>query len=106
MEGPFTLNLIDVHITRTTPGAYILSRDAKTAHYVGRSDSDLGQRIKSSAKQGNYTNFWFECCTSPMRAFQMECQWWHNYHPSDNTIHPAVPAGTNWRCPINGCPWS
>ncbi len=106
MEGPFPINSVNLHVTRTSPGAYVLSRNGKAAHYVGRSDTDLGQRILSSARQGTYTHFWFEYCTSPMRAFHTECQWWHKYSPSDNSIHPAIPAGTNWRCPIEGCQWS
>ena len=57
MEGPFPLNSVNIHVTRTSPGAYVLSRDGKTAHYVGRSDTDLAQRIVSSARQSNYTHF-------------------------------------------------
>jgi hypothetical protein len=41
-----------------------------------------------------------------MRAYQLECEWYHKYNPSDNSTHPAVPPGTNWRCPVHGCQWS
>lgn len=44
MEGPFPLNSVNIQVTRTSPGAYVLSRDGKTAHYVGRSDTGLAQQ--------------------------------------------------------------
>jgi len=106
MHGPHDLDSVNLYVTQATSGAYILTSDAKTAHYVGRSDVDLAQEIKASARKGKYTHFWFEYTTSPMRAFKLECEWYHKYAPPDNSIHPAVPWGANWRCPVQGCPWS
>lgn len=101
------ISQVDSYVTTTSPGAYILSRDGKAAHYVGRSDTDLASRIKASAKQElRYKYFWFEYTVSSMHAYYLECEWWHKYAPPDNDAHPAAPPGTSWRCPVAGCPWS
>ncbi len=105
--GPYPLNSVDLYVTQTSPGVYVLSRDGKTASYVGRSDTDVGSRIKeSSSERDGYTTFWFEYTVSSKDAFLKECEHYHKYNPPDNINHPAFPFGTNWRCPIIGCPWS
>jgi hypothetical protein len=105
MSGPYSVTDVNTFVTKMSAGVYILSRDGKVAHYVGRSDTDLASRIKSSLNQG-YNYFWFEYADSPMRAYYLECEWYHKYNPPDNSNHPAVPPGTYWRCPVQGCPWS
>lgn len=95
-----------MYITRISPGVYILSRDGKTVTYVGRSDTDLRSRINQSEREGVYTHFWFEYTASARDAYLKECEYFHKYRPPDNSKHPSVPVGTNWRCPIIGCPWS
>lgn len=104
--GPYSINSVDLYITRTSVGVYVLSRDGKTASYVGRSDTDVGSRIKESSEGYGYTTFWFEYASSSRDAFLKECEYYHKYNPPDNRSHPAVPFGTNWRCPVIGCPWS
>jgi hypothetical protein len=84
-------------------GVYILSRDDRKATYVGRSDTDLQQEILQSASKGSYVVFWFDYASSPMDAYKYECELFHEYQPPDNSIHPAIPAYTNWRCPVQGC---
>lgn len=107
LMGPYSTNNVDLYVTRAHPGVYIFSRDGRTAVYVGRSDTDVGFRIKQSASEGyRYTHFWFEYASSPRDAYLKECEYYHKYNPPDNTNHPAVPFGTNWRCPVTGCPWS
>lgn len=106
LMGPYSINSVDLYVTRASPGVYILSRDGRTAAYVGRSDTDVGSRIKQSITEGYYTHFWFEYVTFPRDAYLKECEYYHKYDPPDNTNHPAVPPGTNWRCPVIGCPWS
>lgn len=51
MKGPYPLAEVDVRINANAMGVYILSRDGKGVHYVGRSDSDLIARIKKSAQE-------------------------------------------------------
>lgn len=108
MKGPISLKEIDTYLTKKLPGAYILSRDGKVAHYVGRSDVDLASRIKSSSKEGKgYKYFWYEYTDSPIRAYYLECEWYHTYLPPDNNeIHPSPKPGTAWKCPISGCEWT
>ncbi len=92
MYGSFPLSDVDVRVMPGELGAYILSRDGRTAHYVGRSDDDLKKRIKLSAKEGNgYKYFWFEYARTPMEAYRLECKWCDDYRPTDNTIKPALP---------------
>ena len=89
-----------------TIGVYILSRDGRNVHYVGRSDSNSKGRLKRSILEGwGYRFFKVKYFNSPMRAYHQECKWWHKYNPPDNDIHPAVPRGTYWRCPIKSCDW-
>lgn len=94
------------YIDSGTLGVYILSRDRRKVHYVGRSDSNLKIRLKQSILEGSgYRFFKFKYVNSPMRAYHLECKWWHKYTPPDNRYHPAVPRWTNWRCPIKSCGW-
>ena len=106
MEGPFPFRQVSTYSLDARPGVYILSRDGRTAHYVGRSDTDIGARINSSAAEGRYSHFWYEYASSPRDAFLKECTYYHQYNPPDNLNHPAVPSGANWRCPVQGCRWS
>lgn len=107
LMGPYPINDVDFYVRRRSPGVYIFSRDERTAAYVGRSDIDVCSRIKQYTSEGyGYTHFWFEYASSPRDAYLKECKYYHEYNPPDNTNHPAAPVGTNWKCPIIGCPWS
>ena len=109
LQGPYTILSAYSWNSPRVPGVYILSkaRDGRRADYVGRSDSDVRARLIKSATEGpGYTSFWFEFASSPREAFTLECQYYHQYTPSENAVHPAVPAGTLWRCPVGGCPWA
>ncbi len=87
-------------------GVYILSKDGKKPYYVGRSDNNLKVRILQSAKERKCSYFWAKETSSPMQAYKLECKYYHKYEEIVvNEIHPDVPDGTNWRCPINGCEW-
>jgi hypothetical protein len=103
LSGPFEISLINFVVPSTSPGVYVLSRDGRVAHYVGRSDTGLASRLALSARGGCYTHFWYALASSPMEAYRAECDLYHRYTPSDNTNHPAVPIGTQWRCPIVTC---
>jgi len=107
MEGPhvFSSSEIDKVVTKTSPGNYALgySNDTFIVQYVGRSDSDVNQELKARLTS-KYKHFKYSYATSPKAAFEKEC---HNYHDFggsekklDNTIHPARPAGTGWKCPV------
>jgi hypothetical protein len=100
LNGPFYTSGFQFSSLLASPGAYILSRDGRSAHYVGRADVDLGERLRSSAKQGNYTHFWYECASSRTAAYWLECRFYHQYNPSDNLIHPSAPSGSSLTCEI------
>ena len=106
MHGSYPLSKLEITVDSRCIGVYVLSRDGRHVHYAGRSDSDLRSRIRKSADEDSYTHFWYDYETSPMNAYRAECSLWHRYQPPDNINHPAVPAGTNWRCPVRSCPWS
>lgn len=83
-----------------------MSGDGRSAHYVGRSAADLGREIVNSANRfDGISHFWYEYCSSEMAAYKRECELYHEYAPALNAIHPAVPEGTNWRCPNEDCQW-
>jgi hypothetical protein len=106
LTGPYRIEDVDKYVIYTSPGVYILSRNGKSADYVGRSDNDLASRILRSASEGiGYTTFWFEYTSSPRDAYYKECEYYHSYNPPDNSVHPAVPQNCNWRCPNGDCKW-
>ncbi|MEX2012925.1 MAG: hypothetical protein WD967_00805 [Candidatus Levyibacteriota bacterium] len=100
MNGPYILNTntISTFVTSVSPGAYILSTDGLKASYIGRSDGDVGARLKTWTGKG-YTHFWFDYATSPKAAFDLECIWGHSYLILNNLIHPARPTNSGWQCP-------
>lgn len=103
MNGLYLLNTQTINgvVPRSSVGAYILSKDGKIAHYVGRSDNDLAARLTSyTSDSQNYTHFWYEVTGSAKSAFELECGWWHKYQPDDNKNHPDRPNGSGWQCPI------
>ena len=108
MEGPFKLDevTIDDKVTKTSAGNYALGRknDKGTflVGYVGRSDSDVNERLKYWAQNSERPLFKFSYASSPKAAFEKECQNYHDFEPPDNDIHPDKPNGTNWKCPICG----
>lgn len=104
MSGPYPLSKLEVVVDSESIGVYVLSRGGQHVHYVRRPDADLRARIRKSAQPDSCTYFWFGYESSPMNAYKAECELWHKYQPPDNLIHPAVPAGANWRCPTAGCP--
>ncbi len=93
------------HVDSGFMGVYVLSKDGRQHTYVGRSDASLRQRLVSSASQGDYSYFWFDYASSERNCYLKECELYHRYNPPDNTVHPAVPPGANWRCPVTGCEW-
>src|SRR5256885_4834725 len=86
---------INEEVTETSPGVYAL--DATTAgpftvSRIGRSDTDLNNRLHDYV--GEYEYFRFAYSSSPKRAFEAECELYHDHHPPDNVIHPDRPDGS------------
>jgi len=107
MRGPYSLEFLEDYVEPNTIGVYMLGGWGYSKLYVGRSDTNLLSRIKTSAVEGwpsqRYLFFWYEYATSAMRAYKLECKLWHKYQPPDNVNHPAQPWGMNWKCPVQGC---
>jgi len=105
MNGPYKLNTetIEEKVTRTSPGNYALGskNDEGTfiVGYVGRSDSDVRNRLKSWVGNTTRPLFKFSYATSPKAAFEKECENYHDFDPPGNNSHPDRPNGTNWSCP-------
>jgi hypothetical protein len=81
-------------VSASKKGVYILSRDGMNAHYIGRSDSDLQQRLKSFSGEGHgYNYFWFHYAATSWKAYQSELYWYRHFWPYlDNSIEPEVPS--------------
>jgi len=106
MSGPFELDdeTIDKQVTKTSAGNYALGYMDKEGKfricYVGRSDSDVKDRLKYWIKKSNRTHFKYSYATSPKAAYDKECQNYHDFDPPDNDIHPGKPDDSNWKCPV------
>lgn len=94
LDGPFSLDFVSIFVSPGKIGVYVLSRDGKHGHYVGRSDRDLQQRIQTSAQEGQgYKYFWFKYADNVWQAYEYELHWYRRFWPYiDNEIEPAMPA--------------
>ena len=111
MQGPylFTRGNVDYHISKTHAGNYVLGIRNKNGNfdvrYVGRSDTDVNDRIKDHLQEG-YTYFMFCYASSPKDAFETECRQYHAFGGNtrlDNDVHPDRPSNSkNWKCPVCG----
>jgi hypothetical protein len=108
MAGPFDLSLEKINelITARSPGNYALGYidgDSFIVTYVGRSDFDLNERLKDWI--GQYPLFKWSYAISEKAAYEKECRNYHDFGGNEmlvNTIHPAIPEGTNLKCPVCG----
>ena len=105
LEGPYALSVaaIDRVVTETKPGVYVLERSTSPesfiVNYVGRSDSDVHERLKDWVGKNRYKRFKFSYMSSPKAAFEKECTIYHDFEHLDNEIHPQRPAESDWKCP-------
>lgn len=97
---PLTEQDIDKQITQISAGAYALGRtkgEKFLVSYVGRSDSDVNDRLKDHV--GDYNQFKFDYFSSAKAAFEKECNLYHDFDPPGNKSHPDRPNNSNWSCP-------
>jgi hypothetical protein len=88
------------------PGCYVLYRSTGAVfevYYTGRADYDLTDRLRDYIGT-RYLYFRFLNLPNRKAAFEMECKVYHNLKPVDNVIHPDASDGTNYTCPMAGCP--
>lgn len=101
MSGPHSLTRQTVkrEAKAGSIGVYLL-RNSRTGppRYVGRSDTDVQDRLMDYVRDDDYSYFSVEHYNSTRRAWNREANLYH-YHKStlDNKRHPAAPAGM-------GCP--
>lgn len=119
MLGPFALT--DAEVNKIVPenvmGNYAFLQKKWLAgeyivRYVGRSDSDLKKEIKQQMRTDRAkgcTHFKYSIANSVKEAFEKECRNYHDFGECDclnNDIHPAKPAGTRYKCPVEGCEYN
>ena len=103
LRGPFSLTKANINktVTKKCAGVYALGCSRKDRFhilYVGRSDSDVGDRLKDHLDE--YEEFKFRYCQTKRDGFEKEFRLYHDFKPQDNDIHPDRPTGRNWECPI------
>lgn len=110
LQGPYPLTRFGVEkeVEPGVPGVYVLGStrdDTFFISYVGRSDSDVEDRLKDWI--GKYKQYKFGYSFEPKDAYEKECHLYHDfggYPMLDNKIHPQRPEGTKYKCPVQDCP--
>lgn len=103
--------IIDKRVEEERIGTYILGvykRGEPEVQYIGRSDTDLNARLKQHfwAEDESYRWFVFRHLDTESQAFEEECFLYHDFGGSkklDNDIHPRIPDGKSYSCPVKGC---
>jgi hypothetical protein len=109
--GPFNVNTesIDTNVVGVGSGVYALGHNANNnsvfiVQYVGRSDTDLNDRLKKHLNEG-YLLFKYGFLETAKESFNKECQLWHDFGEDkliDNKIHPDKGINKDWLCPVCG----
>ena len=109
---PYELNIENINrlVKDHIIGNYALGNLSESGtfvvHYVGRSDTDLKQRLTqhlSDAKK--YSHFKFSFAISIKEAYLKECKNYHDFGGQqylDNENHPARPHDMKDSCPYCG----
>ncbi len=101
--GPYNLRYIHLFIEARSAGAFILSRNGRSADFVGHSPDDLACTIGKVKHGTDYRYFWFSYAKSHKKAAELATYWHHRYRPSDNTASPDGATRSSWQCTIDGC---
>ncbi len=91
---------------------YINDNGLFVVRYVGRSDSDLKERVRhgiaemEADKALRFERFKFSYADSVVEAYYKECLNYHDFGGAEgrliNKAHPAKPEGHEGKCPICG----
>lgn len=108
MHGPYPLNEkeIDRLIVKNVPGNYAYGYQNEEGRfvvlYVGRSDTNLNDRIRHGI--GYYEMFKFSYAENAKEAFEKECLNYHDFGGDEgllhNEMHPDRPEGKDYECPV------
>ena len=97
MVGPFSLTGESIHSeVSKSPGAYIILDSENDGVYVGRSDQNLQEKLKQHPPDTTL-KFFFEHTPTAKAAFDLECLWFHEYTPRQNSTHPEK-SDPGWTC--------
>jgi excinuclease UvrABC nuclease subunit len=107
MNGPYPmLQQTVMGVVPTTVGAYVLGTSANRALYVARTDNLRAGLLAHFAQHVHgavvVERFWFAEAPNTWAAYDLECQWYHQFSPTHNATHPIRPPGRAWGCPICG----
>jgi hypothetical protein len=103
MSGPFRLRYLHLFVKEHSPGAFILSRNGRSADFVGGNERDVAAAIQQYAGRSDYRYFWFAYASTADEVLEIEHAWYHRYHPSDNASPPDGSNGSDWHCTMEGC---
>ncbi len=111
--GPydFDAKTIDSEVTPKKIGNYAIGNVSEDGtlipKYVGRSDTDLRDRLKvetANPKLKDFSKFKFDYAKTRKEAFEKECRNYHDFKGQlVNERHPKKPDGTVHECPVEGC---
>jgi len=104
MRGPFLLKYHHLFVNSKSAGAFILSRNGRSADYVGATAGDLGGTLDRFARHSDYRYFWFVETRSGREAAELEQAWLHRYRLSDNPARSSAARGQERPCTVQGCP--
>jgi hypothetical protein len=102
MSGPFSLRYLHLFLSQKSAGAFILSRNGRSADLVGASPDDLAQAVRQSAQHTGYRYFWYTYTRSAAEARELEKSLYHRYGPADNAPVRHL-QDQDWRCTLKGC---
>lgn len=103
MLGPFSLRYVHLFVGEGSTGAFILSRNGRTADRVGHSANDLANAIRAYRSRSGYRYFWFSYADSQNEAANLSNYWCHRYRPSDNSPPEEGAGPSTWECTEAGC---
>lgn len=87
MSGPFALRYLHLFLREKSAGAFILSRNGRSADFVGASPDNVAEAVRQCARASDYRYFWFAYVPSAEMAYELEYLWHHRYRPTDNRLH-------------------
>lgn len=102
MLGPFNLRYLHLFVKDKSAGAFILSRDGKSADFVGSSGEDVATAL-GRLTRSRYQYFWFAYASSGEEAASLQMSWYHRYRPADSALPAGDAQKQHWRCTVAGC---
>ncbi len=103
MSGPFSLRYIHLFVPKLSSGAFILSKNGKSADVVGMSKHDVAKALGAYGLQSGYQYFWFAYAKSSHEAQELALAWHHRYLPPDSPLPSDSLSKSDWQCEVSGC---